>query len=324
MNKVNNFSSKSSAFDFGKVAVLMGGISAEREISIQTGNAVHAALCRRGIDAHFVDTHDYSLFRLVDESFDRVFIALHGRGGEDGEIQGTLQSFGIPYTGSGILGSALAMDKVRSKLIWRSLGLMTPDFIEIKKEEDLDRVSQQLSFPIMVKPTHEGSSYGASKVISEEGLYPAWEEANKLDDSVLIEAWVDGLEYTAAILGREVLPILRLETPREFYDYQAKYLDDSTTFVYPCGLEDDQKREISKLLLMAFESICASGWGRADFIIDKEGIVWLIEINTVPGMTSHSLVPMSAGYVGIEFDDLVFKILETSMTHDGSIRKPIS
>jgi len=321
MTMISNFKGEDSTYDFGKVAVLMGGISAEREISIMSGKAVHAALCGLGIDAHAFDTRDNSLFRLVDESFSRVFIALHGRGGEDGEIQGALQSLGIPYTGSGVLGSALAMDKIRSKLIWRSLGLMTPDFVEVNEKEDLDTVSQQLSFPVMVKPTHEGSSCGISMVTKEEDLYTAWEKANGLDSSVLIEAWVQGPEYTAPILGSDVLPIIRIETPREFYDYQAKYQNDSTRYIYPCGLEDEQVWEISKIILMAFESVCASGWGRADFIIDSEGIIWLFDINTVPGMTSHSLVPMSAGYAGIKFDDLVFKILATSITHDESIRK---
>ncbi len=301
--------------EYGKVAVLSGGDSAEREISLQTGAAVHAALIRRGIDAHLFDPGEKSVCRLMDEKFDCAFIALHGRGGEDGVIQGALQSLGIPYTGSGVLGSALAMDKTRSKLIWREKGLPTPDFIDITERADLGRVAPELGFPVMVKPVREGSSCGATKVKSEDELIPAWEKAFALDQRVLAEHWVTGSEYTAAIVGRQVLPMIRLETDREFYDYEAKYRDDATRYICPCGLETGRELELADLMLAAFDALDASGWGRVDFMIDEKGNPWLIELNTVPGMTSHSLVPMSARQAGIGFDSLVESVLKTSIVN---------
>jgi D-alanine-D-alanine ligase len=299
---------------FGKVAVLMGGTSAEREVSLETGNAVHAALKRRKVNAHSIDARDAFLGRLVEEQFDRVFIALHGRRGEDGVIQGALETLDLPYTGSGVLGSALAMDKVRTKWVWQSRGIPTPDFIVLKGESDLDSVASRLGFPVMVKPVHEGSSCGASKVKRAGDLLQAWRAARALDSDVMAERWVEGAEYTASILGSRVLPLIRLETPREFYDYEAKYIADTTRYLCPCGLEPEAEGRIAGMARDGFEAVGATGWGRVDLIVDKAGLPWFIEVNTIPGMTSHSLVPMAARHAGIEFDDLVIRILETSMT----------
>jgi len=315
---VNEQNTKVGKQDYGKVAVLMGGSSAEREVSIESGKAVHAALRRRGIDAHLFDTRDQPIFQMNDQHFDRAFIALHGRGGEDGVIQGALQALGVPYTGSGVLGSALAMDKVRSKRIWRESGLPTPDFIEIRDETDLEGIQAVLGFPVMIKPVHEGSSCGATKVKKQTELKSAWQMAYALDDRVLAERWITGREYTAAVLGRDVLPMIRLETPREFYDYDAKYVEDTTRYICPCGLAPERERQLAKVILSAFDVVGASGWGRIDFIIDVNGYAWLIEINTVPGMTSHSLVPMSAKQGGIDFDSLVESILNSSMSVPGT------
>ena len=298
---------------FGKVAVLMGGTSAEREISLQTGQAVFEALRRRHIDAHEVDARDDFLFRLVDEGFDRVFIALHGRRGEDGVIQGALETLHIPYTGSGVLGSALAMDKVRSKLIWQSLGLPTPPFVEVTTEKDLERADAEVEYPMIVKPVHEGSSCGASKVRCRDDLEQAWRLAQSLDDRVLAEHWVTGPEYTAGILGDRVLPLIRIETPREFYDFEAKYSADTTRKICPCGLPGDEEKLLGDMVMRAFRALGAGGWGRVDFLMDAGGAPWLIEVNTIPGMTSHSLVPIAAAQVGMGFDDLVVHILESSV-----------
>lgn len=306
-------SNKTGAVDFGKVAVLLGGDSAERKISLETGNAVYAALCRKGVDAHAVDTGERPLTFLSDEKFDRAFIALHGRGGEDGVIQGALQSLGIPYTGSGVLGSALALDKVRSKLLWRALNINTPPFIEIKTQLDLELIPEQLGFPVMVKPVQEGSSCGALKVKSENELNAAWDSSRKFDDRVMAEKWITGVEYTASIVKEKVLPLIRLETPREFYDYEAKYIENTTRYICPCGLDSPTEVRLGELMFEAFSSLGASGWGRVDFIVDEDDQPWLIEVNTVPGMTSHSLVPMAAAQAGIGFDDLVIEILETSL-----------
>ena len=309
-------SQKPGAMDFGKVAVLMGGNSAEREISLETGRAVHAALCRKGVNAHAVDTKDLLLTALVDDGFDRAFIALHGRGGEDGVIQGALQSLGISYTGSGVLGSALAMDKVRSKLVWLGKKISTPEFFEIHAPSDLKQVEDLLGFPVMVKPVLEGSSCGAMKVKSAGDLEKAWEGSRKFDNRVMAEKWVDGAEYTAAILKGKVLPMIRLETPREFYDYEAKYIEDTTRYICPCGLDSSTEAQLAELMYEAFSCLEASGWGRVDFIIDESEQPWLIEVNTVPGMTSHSLVPMAATQAGISFDELVMEILETSLDQE--------
>jgi D-alanine-D-alanine ligase len=291
----------------------MGGTSAEREVSLETGSAVYAALKRRKVDVHSIDARDAFIRRLIEEKFDRVFIALHGRRGEDGVIQGALETLELPYTGSGVLGSALAMDKVRTKWIWQSRGIPTPDFLLLNRESDLDAVESRLGFPVMIKPVHEGSSCGASKVTRAAELSRAWEAARELDADVMAERWVEGVEYTASILGGRVLPLIRLETPREFYDYEAKYLADTTRYICPCGLDAATEHRIGALALEGFEAVGATGWGRVDLIVDAGGLPWFIEVNTIPGMTSHSLVPMAAREAGIEFDELVIRILETSM-----------
>jgi D-alanine-D-alanine ligase len=286
-----------------------------------TGMAIYDALCRKDINAHTFDTGKQTVLALVEEGFDRAFIALHGRGGEDGTIQGALDILGIPYTGSGVLGSALSMDKVRSKQIWSACGLQTPGFIEIEKEHDLNDVDSTLGYPVMIKPVNEGSSVGATKVKKKDELVPAWTKACETDSRVLAERWITGMEYTATILEECVLPLIRLETPREFYDYDAKYTDNSTSYICPCGLNADREQFFSELALDAFDALGASGWGRVDFIVDEDDTAWLIELNTVPGMTDHSLVPMSAKEAGMRFDDLVIRILHTSTASDISSKR---
>lgn len=308
-----NNTKDNNRYRYGKVAVLMGGSSAERVISLETGRAVHAALCREGVDAHALDAGDDVIERLLEGKFDRVFIALHGRGGEDGVIQGALDTLVIPYTGSGVLGSALAMDKVRTKYIWQQHGLTTPDFMEVGSEQELQKAAEQIGLPLMVKPVHEGSSCGASKVASMADIKSAWRTANQYNDGVMVERWVNGDEYTAAILGQTVFPLIRLQTPHVFYDYQAKYEVDSTQYICPCGLDAAEEEAIKVIVLKAFNTVAASGWGRVDLFVDSAGVVWLIEVNTVPGMTSHSLVPMAAKQAGLAFDDLVLAILDSSM-----------
>lgn len=298
---------------YGRVAVLMGGTSAERAVSLETGTAVCAALRRMGLDARTVDAGAGFLPDLSRTGFDRVFIALHGRGGEDGTVQGALATLGIPFTGSGVLGSALAMDKVRSKWIWLSHGLPTPASLEVTRAADLARVVPELGLPVMVKPVHEGSSCGASRVMDAAALDEAWRKAQALDARVLVEKWISGAEYTVAILGQQVLPIIRLETPNEFYDYEAKYLSEATRYLCPCGLPAAFEQELGQLALRAFQLVGASGWGRVDLMLDEHGSPWLLEVNTVPGMTSHSLVPMAARHAGISFEELVLRILDTSL-----------
>ncbi|MBL1141625.1 MAG: D-alanine--D-alanine ligase [Proteobacteria bacterium] len=299
--------------DFGKVAVLMGGQSAERAISLESGQAVHAALCNAGVDAHAVDFNKNEFQLLMNSGFDRVFIALHGRGGEDGTIQGALETIGLPYTGSNVLASALAMDKMRSKAIWQAKNLPTPGAVELSDQTNWEQVAEELKLPIMVKPAREGSSVGASKVIQVEELSSAWEQANQYDNQVMAESWVEGSEYTIPILGDMVLPMIKLETKREFYDYQAKYEDDDTKYICPCGLDENVEKTLGGLAVQACKSLGVTGWSRVDLMIDKENKPWLIEVNTVPGMTSHSLVPMAAKQAGISFEQLVVEILATSL-----------
>jgi len=298
---------------FGKVAVMMGGSSAERDISLQSGQAVFEALQRQKVDAHIVDSREDLMTQLVTGNFDRVFIALHGRGGEDGLMQGLLDTLELPYTGSGVLGSSLAMDKCRSKRIWQSLGLPTPAFVEVNEDSDWQEVVEYLGLPLIIKPVREGSSYGASKVKETSEMESAWRQAREFDERVMAESWVVGSEYTAPVLGDEVLPMIRLETPREFYDYEAKYIADTTQYHCPCGLDADVENELGKLALAAFKTLDCSGWGRVDFMLDAEDKPWLIEVNTIPGMTSHSLVPMSAKQAGMSFDDLTLRILAASL-----------
>ena len=299
--------------DFGKVAVLMGGDSAEREISLQSGNAVHAALCNAGVDAHAMDFNKNEFESLVQGDFDRVFIALHGRGGEDGTIQGALETIGLPYTGSDVMSSALAMDKVRCKAIWRANELPTPEAVELDKNTNWKQVAEQLQLPIMVKPAREGSSVGASKVLNADNLSSAWKQANQYDDRVMAESWVEGSEYTIPILGNTVLPIIKLETKRDFYDYQAKYEDDDTRYICPCGLDEKVEETFGQLALRASKLVGVSGWCRVDLMVDRDNNPWLIEVNTVPGMTSHSLVPMAAKQAGLSFEKLAVHILATSL-----------
>ena len=309
------------AAQFGKVAVLLGGNAAEREISLKSGVAVLEALRRRGVDAHPVDPHKGSgpfLERLSAGRFDRAFIVLHGRGGEDGVVQGALETIELPYTGSGVLGSALGMDKYRCKLLWRGFGLPTADFALVAGEADLGAAAA-LGFPLMIKPVREGSSIGMAKAEDAAGLAAAYDAAARFDPLVLAERWIDGPEYTCAILGEEALPLIRLETPRAFYDYEAKYQSDSTRYLCPCGLPAAEEARLQDLALAAFRTVGASGWGRVDIMVDRRQGPALLEINTVPGMTDHSLVPMAALARGIGFDDLVWRILETSLkeTHHG-------
>ena len=298
---------------YGKVAVLMGGRSAEREISLQTGAAILAALRRQGVDAHEIDAGETVVGDLVEGGFDRVFNALHGRGGEDGVIQGALEALNLPCTGSGVLGSALSMDKLRCKWIWQRLGLPTPDFKLVRSEQDLEAAAQELGFPLMVKPVHEGSSLGISKVAAAGDLRPAWVNAAGYDDDIICERWMPGGDYTVGILDGHALPAIKIETEREFYDYQAKYLDDGTRYLCPCGLPQELEAELAGLALRAFDAIGAGGWGRVDMLLDENQKPSLIDVNTVPGMTGHSLVPMAAKRTGLDFDDLALRVLDTSL-----------
>ncbi len=300
---------------FGKVAVLLGGRSAEREISLLSGRAVLGALRARGIDADPLDPGPDVLERLSEGGFARAFIALHGRGGEDGQIQGALETLGLPYTGSGVLGSALGLDKYRCKLLWQGLGLPTADFVLLRHERDLPAAAE-LGFPLMIKPAHEGSSIGMARADNAAALAEAWQAAAVYDAQVLAERWISGAEYTCAILKHAALPLIRLETPRAFYDYEAKYQADSTRYLCPSGLSDDVEAALQRLALEAFDAIGATGWGRVDLMIDAQGRPFLLEVNTVPGMTDHSLVPMAAGAQGLSFEELVWQILETSLDHD--------
>lgn len=305
---MNNLSS--SVNELGKVAVLMGGWSAEREVSLKSGAAVLDALLEKNVDAHKIDVQRESIFDdLKSGQFDRVFIVLHGPGGEDGVIQSVLEVLQLPYTGSGVLASALAMDKLRCKELLQGAGLPTPAYMRLEETTDMNYVGATLNFPVMVKPTLEGSSIGMSKVVEENGLTKAWKIASKFGDSVLAEQWVDGKEYTVAILGDSALPIIRLETKRDFYDYAAKYDDDDTKYHCPCGLNEQEEAQMQRLALSAFDAVGAKGWGRVDIMSDETGKSFVIEINTVPGMTSHSLVPMAAQASGYSFSELVFNIL---------------
>lgn len=294
---------------FGKVAVLYGGKSAERDISLESGQAVLQALLAEGVDAVGLDARDDIVARL--QAFDRVFIALHGRGGEDGSMQGLLEVLGIPYTGSGVMASALSMDKVRCKYLWLGENLSTPNFMVIENTRQLSSLEKITKFPVMVKPAREGSSVGISKVENAKDLEAAVRLALQYDVA-LIEEYIQGSEYTVAILGDTVLPPIRLDTPRSFYDYQAKYLSDETTYTCPCGLAPEDEQHLKDLAFAAFKSVGASGWGRVDVMRDKTGAFYLLEINTVPGMTSHSLVPMAAKHHGLSFNQLVLAILQSS------------
>ena len=297
----------------GKVAVLFGGRSAEREVSLKSGSAVLQALTNSGVDAHAFDPAERELAEL--KGFDRIFIALHGRFGEDGTIQGALELMGIPYTGSGVLASALAMDKWRTKLIWQAAGVPTPRYALLTAQTKFEDVVTELGLPLMVKPASEGSSIGMSKVTRAEDLQPAYELAARYDRLVIAEEFIQGEEYTAAILGNDALPLIRLETPHTFYDYEAKYIANTTQYVCPCGLPPERELGLQALALRAFQLLGCQGWGRADLMLDASGTPYFLELNTSPGMTDHSLVPMAARQAGLSFEQLVLRVLE--MAHVG-------
>lgn len=302
---------------FGRVAVLFGGKSAEREVSLKSGAAVLQALQAAGVDAFGIDVGDDLLQRLTGEKIDRAFIVLHGRGGEDGAMQGLLECAGIPYTGSGILASALAMDKLRTKRVWLSLGLPTPNHAVLASEADCRAAAAELGFPLIVKPAHEGSSIGMAKVADVEALIAAWRDASQYDSQVLVEQWIAGPEFTIAMLRGQVLPPIGLGTPHTFYDYDAKYLANDTQYRIPCGLSADKEAELKDLTARACEAVGTQGWARADVMQDAAGKFWLLEVNTVPGMTDHSLVPMAARAAGLDFQQLVLAILADSVEARG-------
>jgi len=299
--------------EFGRVAVLFGGTSSEREISLLTGKAVLAALLRAGVDAHGFDPAERPLAALREERFERVWIALHGPGGEDGTLQGALEFLGVPYTGSGVMGSAIGMDKLRTKRLATAIGVPSADYVVLKAAADLDAALERLGLPMIVKPATQGSSVGMSRVTSAAELKSAFEAAHKFDPVVFAEPWITGAEYTVAILQGAALPAIRIETPRTFYDYEAKYFRDDTRYFCPSGLAAPVEAHLAQLALAAFEACGAEGWGRADFMMDGTGRPLLLEINTVPGMTDHSLVPMAARTAGISFEQLVCRVLETSL-----------
>lgn len=298
--------------EFGKVAVMLGGHSSEREISLLTGQAVLAALIRKGVDAHAVDPRDVALSSLLDQRFDRVWIALHGPGGEDGTLQGALECLGLPYTGSGVLGSAVCMDKVRTKRLAAAVGISTAEFMVLRGPADFDTALTRLGLPMFVKPATQGSSVGISKVERAGDLAAAYAAAAATDDVVLAEAFIPGAEYTVGVLHGKALPSIRIATPKTFYDYEAKYLRSDTVYECPSGLSAETERHLGALALGAFAAVGAEGWGRVDFMMDATGRPLLLEINTVPGMTDHSLVPMAARASGIDFETLVWRVLETS------------
>lgn len=297
---------------FGRVAVLMGGNSSEREISLLSGAAVHAALLARGVDAERVDPAGNFPAALLGGGFDRAWVALHGRGGEDGAMQGLLSCLGIPFTGSGVLGSAIAMDKLRSKRLFEACGVATPDYRVLRGEPDFAPALDALGLPLIVKPSCEGSSIGMTKVQRAEDLPHAFASAVRFDGDVFAERWIEGGEYTVAILHGQTLPMIRIEAQSGFYDYQAKYFSEQTRYHCPCGLEPAAEARVAAVAAEAFAAVGAAGWGRVDFMLGADGVARVLEINTAPGMTSHSLVPMAAGAAGIGFEELVWRVLETS------------
>jgi D-alanine-D-alanine ligase len=297
---------------FGKVAVLLGGRSAEREVSLKSGSMVLEALRSRGVDAHAFDPAERGLDELAKQRFARAFIALHGRFGEDGTMQAILEWLGIPYTGSGVLASALAMDKLRTKRIWSSEKLPTAPWEVLTKDTNFRIAARRLGTPLFVKPASEGSSVGMTKVKRAADLEEAFALAVNYDPVVIAEKFVDGPELTVGILGDQVLLIIRIQTPREFYDYEAKYIANDTRYLIPAGLSEKKEQDIRALCLQAFRALGCRGWGRVDLMLDKRGRPYLLEINTSPGMTDHSLVPMAARAVGISYADLCLRILEAA------------
>ncbi|MBE9400662.1 D-alanine--D-alanine ligase [Acinetobacter albensis] len=302
-----------NASKFGKVAVLLGGKSAEREVSLDSGTAVLEALVRSGVNAEAFDPKERSVTELVH--YDRAFIVLHGRGGEDGQIQGALEWLDIPYTGTGVQGSAIGMDKVKTKQVWQGSELPTAPYRIVTKDSDLNAVIESIGLPFIIKPVHEGSSIGMSKVEKMEDFAEAMSKATVHDAVVMAEKWVTGREFTIVILNGQALPVIRLEPPKDvaFYDYEAKYNRNDVQYGIPCGLTEAEEKQLQTLSLRAFQAVGASGWGRIDAMQDEQGNFWLLEVNTVPGMTSHSLVPKAAKVVGYSFDELCVAILEQTL-----------
>ena len=315
MSTVVQKAAADAAAKCGRVAVLMGGDSAEREVSLKSGNAVYQALLEAGVDAVPVDLQAPAFHQLAELEVDRVFNVLHGRGGEDGSIRAVLDFLGIPSTGSAVGALALTMDKVLTKKVIRCSGIPTPDFIELFSEADCERLLQDFGLPVFVKPVLEGSSIGMTPVHQADDLLPAWEKARRYG-AVFAEKFITGGEYTAAFVGDDVLPLIKLDTPREFYDYEAKYLADDTVYTCPSGLDDDKVDQINDLVRATIRATRVSDWGRVDLMLDAEQQPWIIEVNTVPGMTDHSLVPMAGRAVGLEMPDLVLRILEATLTGD--------
>ena len=304
----------SNASKFGKVAVLLGGKSAEREVSLDSGTAVLEALVRSGINAEAFDPQERSVTELVN--YDRAFIVLHGRGGEDGQIQGALEWLNVPYTGTGVQGSAIGMDKVKTKQVWQGSELPTAPYRIVTKDSDATEIVNALGLPLIIKPVHEGSSIGMSKVEKIEDFAEAIAKATEHDAVVMAEKWITGREYTIVVLNGQALPVIRLEPPQDvaFYDYEAKYQRNDVQYGIPCGLSEAEEQQLKALSLRAFQAVGASGWGRIDAMQDEQGNFWLLEVNTVPGMTSHSLVPKAAAAVGYSFDELCVAILEQTLT----------
>ena len=303
----------SNASKFGKVAVLLGGKSAEREVSLDSGTAVLEALVRSGVNAEAFDPQERSVTELVN--YDRAFIVLHGRGGEDGQIQGALEWLNVPYTGTGVQGSAIGMDKVKTKQVWQGSELPTAPYRIVTKDSDANDIVNALGLPLIIKPVHEGSSIGMSKVEKIEDFAEAITKATEHDAVVMAEKWITGREYTIVVLNGQALPVIRLEPPQDvaFYDYEAKYQRNDVQYGIPCGLSEAEEQQLKALSLRAFQAVGASGWGRIDAMQDEQGNFWLLEVNTVPGMTSHSLVPKAAAAVGYSFDELCVAILEQTL-----------
>ena len=302
----------SDAAEFGRVAVMLGGHSSEREVSLDTGAAVLKALQSKGVDAHAWDPAEHSMTEFAAAGFDRVWIALHGPGGEDGALQGLLQWLDVPYTGSGVMASAIAMDKVRSKHLFRAAGIPTPDYAVVQNRDEASVAAEQVGFPLIIKPSGQGSSVGMSKVFERSELNDAVEVALRYGDTVLLETCVTGDEFTVAVLQGRALPSIRIETPRVFYDYRAKYESDRTQYICRGTETDEDEALYAGLAVAAFNELGCAGWGRVDFMTGADKQPLVLEVNTVPGMTSHSLVPMAAKHDGIDFEELCWRILETS------------
>ena len=311
----------SSAAEFGRVAVMLGGHSSEREVSLDTGAAVLEALRAKGVDAHAWDPAEKTMAEFADAGFDRVWIALHGPGGEDGALQGALQWLDTPYTGSGVMASAIAMDKVRSKHLFRASGIPTPDYAVARSQADASVAAEQLGFPLIIKPSGQGSSVGMSKVLERAELPQAVDMALQYGDTVLLEACITGDEFTVAVLQGRALPSIRIVTPRVFYDYRAKYESDRTEYICRGTRSDEEEQHYAELAIAAFNELGCTGWGRVDFMTGADGDPLVLEVNTVPGMTSHSLVPMAAREDGIDFNELCWRILETSFSRAAAADK---